>query len=421
MIKKNILVFPCGSEIGLEIYRSLKGSTYFNLYGASSVKDHGMFVYENYIDKIPFIEADDFIKVINEIVDKYKIDFIFPAHDSVVLKLAQNQEILHCQILGSCLKTSEIARSKLKTYQYLAKYIMVPKIYSKDHIPNFPVFLKPDVGQGSKGCLKANSLQEVINALQKDKDLLILEYLPGKEYTIDCFTDYNHKLIYVQGRQRARIQNGISVNSFPVDDIRFNKIAEIINQVLNFRGAWFFQVKENINNELVLLEIAPRIAGTMELNRLQGVNLPLMWCFAASGYGIKILKNNYTLQIDRALESKFKIDIIYDYIYVDFDDCIIINNKVNQMLVAFLYKSINENKKIILITKHKNGIEKSIKQFRLTDIFDQIIHIKEDDEKYKYILNNSAIFIDDSFSERLRVYENKNIPVFSPDMIEGLL
>ena len=46
---KNILVFPCGSEIALEIYKSLEFSTHFTLFGASSVKDHGEFIYKNYI------------------------------------------------------------------------------------------------------------------------------------------------------------------------------------------------------------------------------------------------------------------------------------------------------------------------------------------------------------------------------------
>ena len=46
---KRILVFPCGSEIALEIYRSLKYSIHFELVGASSIDDHGKFVYKEYI------------------------------------------------------------------------------------------------------------------------------------------------------------------------------------------------------------------------------------------------------------------------------------------------------------------------------------------------------------------------------------
>ena len=66
-MKKNILVFPCGSEIGLEIYRSLRYSIHFNLIGASSVEDHGRFVYENYIGGLPYITDSNFIDAIREI------------------------------------------------------------------------------------------------------------------------------------------------------------------------------------------------------------------------------------------------------------------------------------------------------------------------------------------------------------------
>lgn len=50
----NILVFPCGSEIALELHRSLKFSRHITLFGANSVDDHGKFVFENYIGGLPF-------------------------------------------------------------------------------------------------------------------------------------------------------------------------------------------------------------------------------------------------------------------------------------------------------------------------------------------------------------------------------
>ena len=66
--KKNILVFPCGSEIALEVYRSVKNSTHFNLIGASSIDDHGKFVFENYVGGLPFITAPEFIPAIKKVV-----------------------------------------------------------------------------------------------------------------------------------------------------------------------------------------------------------------------------------------------------------------------------------------------------------------------------------------------------------------
>ena len=82
-MKQNVLVFPCGTEIGLEIHSSLRFSTHFNLIGAASIEDHGQYVYENCIGGIPFVESPDFVESINQIIKDQKIDFVIPAHDSV--------------------------------------------------------------------------------------------------------------------------------------------------------------------------------------------------------------------------------------------------------------------------------------------------------------------------------------------------
>lgn len=46
----NVLVFPCGSEIGLEVHNALKYDKHINLVGLSSVSSHGRVVYKNYIE-----------------------------------------------------------------------------------------------------------------------------------------------------------------------------------------------------------------------------------------------------------------------------------------------------------------------------------------------------------------------------------
>ena len=105
---KNVLVFPCGSEIGLEVNRALADSIHFNLFGANSVDDHGKFVYRNYIADLPFIDSPDFIDEINKTVEHYNIDFIIPTHDSVVLKMAVNQQRIKATVVTSCAETSII-------------------------------------------------------------------------------------------------------------------------------------------------------------------------------------------------------------------------------------------------------------------------------------------------------------------------
>lgn len=424
--KKNILVFPCGSEIALDIHSSVKYSTYFNLIGASSVNDHGKYIYDDYIGDIPYVNSPDFIPVLKRIVKEKNIDAIYPAMDTVITMCKTHENDLGCKVIASPAETTEICLSKKLTYETLKDTIDIPKIYNPSDIDlqNFPVFAKPIVGYSAKGTKKLNN-QEEVNSYLRDKDnMLVVEYLPGEEFTVDCFTDKNGKLLFSGARKRNRISNGISVNTFFVkEQLKFKEIAEKINSKIKFRGAWFFQVKYNKDGKLVLLEIASRLGGSSLLSRAVGVNLALLSLFDAFDYEVKVLKNDYNVILDRALESKYKTDLEFDSVYCDYDDCLILDKeKVNLELVKFLFKCINEGKKIFLLSKHEGSdLIEELKRFRLFNLFDEIIHINHNDNKSHYIVSSNPIFIDDSNKERLNIKQSLNIPVFSPDMIDILI
>ncbi|MEC2197331.1 ATP-grasp domain-containing protein [Bacillus subtilis] len=423
-MNKNVLIFPCGSEIGLEIHNALKYVKGLTLYGGSSIKDHGTYVYKNYIGDFPNIDAEDFIDFLNDMISKFDIDFIIPAHDSVVLKLAQYQNSINAIVVTSSKETCEIARSKKLTYQFFEHEDFVPKMYTQiNEIDTYPVFLKPDVGQGSKGVAKANNKEELLFYKKQNKDLIVLEYLPGEEYTIDCFTDKHGSLKFAGKRVRKRIKSGISVNSvtLPLDE-EVKRIARIINEKIEFRGAWFFQLKKDKNNKYKLLEIAPRIAGTMGLHRNKGINFPLLSLYDRMDYAVEITNNNFEVEVDRALINRFELNISYKRVYVDFDDTITYREKVNPMLMLFLYQCSSKGIELILITKHVYNIRETLEALKISPaLFDEIIHLNKQNKKSESINNDlPAIFIDDSFAERSEIY-NFNIPVFDIDAVESLI
>jgi predicted ATP-grasp superfamily ATP-dependent carboligase len=421
----NVLVFPCGSEIGLEIHNALKFVKNITLYGASSVDDHGKFVYRNYIPEIPNVDEDNFIEALNQVIEKYHIDYIFPAHDSVVLKLARNKMNIKAEVLTSAPLTCEICRSKKKTYEFFSGASFVPKLYDNAaEVNDFPVFLKPDVGQGAKGVALAKNKQELNYYLEKNRDLLILEYLPGREYTIDCFTDRYNELKFVGTRERRRIKSGISVNSISMkNNEKILEMAKEINEKLNFQGMWFFQVKEDANGDLKLMEISPRIAGTMSLYRNKGINFPLLCLYDRLGYDVQVIENEFEIEVDRALVNRFSANITYKRVYIDFDDTITVKGKVNPFTMMFLYQCLANEKELVLITKHEGEVYETLKTLRIDpNIFEKIIHIPKDDEKYRYIVNDvPAIFIDDSFAERCKIKNHVGIPVFDIDSLECLI
>lgn len=416
----NVLVFPCGSEIGLEVFYSLNNQKNINLYGASSVDDHGKFVYNNYISNVPFINEKNFVDHIKKLRKQYNIDYIYPCLDSAINVLKSNEDKIGCTVLSSPEHTVSICFEKLKTYKFFKNKINTPEVYFDLTQLEYPVFSKPNIGARSINAYKINCPEDLNYYKNKYPNNIILEYLPGEEFTVDCFTDKKRNLLYVQPRKRSRVNNGISVGTKFFDDKKIFDIAKVINDSLIFNGSWFFQLKIDKNNNYSLLEIAPRIAGSSMINRLIGVNFPYLNILNEIGE-VSILKNSFNLQTSRSLNTLVKLDIEYKNIYVDFDDTLIINNKVNTTLMSFIYKCLNNNKNVILITKHEHDIFDSLKKYKINkEIFYNIIQIKKNEPKSKYIKSNNSIYIDDSFSERKEVFLKCKIPVFSIDVLDQL-
>jgi hypothetical protein len=423
MKKYNILVFPCGSEIGLEIYRSLNGLKEFHLIGASSVSDHGKFCYKNYYDGLEFINDPRCIEKLASIVQKEQIDAIYPATDLSIEILKKNEEVLGCSVISSNCFTTDLCLSKEKTYNHLNNIVKTPYVFDGEII-NYPIFAKPKVGYGSRGAKKITSNEALREHLNEFTDCIITEFLPGEEYTVDCFTDFKGNLKFLMPRERSRIMNGISVSTkkYLSDKGEFEIMGKAINSAIEFNGAWFFQVKRNSLGDLVLLEIASRFGGSSSLWKAIGVNLPLLSVFNNFNIEVKFLENNYYVEMDRALNNSFFIDINYDHLYIDFDDCILFGEKINLDAIKLIHQSINNNIKVHLITRSiSDNLSGLLKNLRILDLFDTISQLKSDENKSNFILFTNSIFIDDSFAERLEVNKKLNIPTFGPESISCLI
>ena len=89
---KNVLVFPAGSEIGLEINNALKYSKHFKVYGLTSTPNHSEYVFSNCITGVPYFDSPDFIEKLNEVIKEYEIDYIFPLIFTQRRSAVQNQK-----------------------------------------------------------------------------------------------------------------------------------------------------------------------------------------------------------------------------------------------------------------------------------------------------------------------------------------
>ena len=421
MNKLNVLIFPSGSGVSKEIFDSLKYIRWINIIGSDfDNKNFSYYEFKTLELGAPFIkEKEKTILYLKSIIKKHNIDCIYPAFDSLLLFLKQNEKELNVKVICSPFETCNICSSKSNTYNLLKDYINTPKIIDINNI-DYPIFIKPDKGYGSRDSYIIKNNDDFLFYTKKINDYILCEYLPGDEFTVDCFTS-NNNLIFCEARTRIKSINGVSVLTQHISNDKIKNIAEIINQKIVFEGSWFFQLKYNSVNELTLLEVAPRIPGAAALHRGYGFNAPLLSIYEKYNSNIDYIPiNNYEKSIScyKVTVNKYDFDINFDTVYVDLDDTIIIKNKINTKMIQFLYFMINENKKIILITRNKNPHE-YLNKFKISiEIFDNIIIVESKSKKSEFIDGDKCIFIDDSYSEREDVRNNCKINVFSCDMIE---
>ena len=158
------------------------------------------------------------------------------------------------------------------------------------------------------------------------------------------------------------------------------------------------------------------------MSRAVGVNFALLSLFDIFDYSVSITKNVYNVELDRALENKYKTNLKFNSVYCDYDDCLILDKKyVNVELVKFLYKCINDGKRIYLLSKHDGDLNRELVAFRLDHLFDEVIHIDKDANKSDFVKDINPIFIDDSNAERVNIRRELGISVFSPDMLDVLI
>lgn len=419
--KINVLVFPCGSENALEIYKALRYSVHVNLIGASSVDDMGSLTYKNYVGGLPNIKDNSFDKEFEKLITEKSIDVIFATHDTVMQFLADKK--LDTYLVNGDINTTKIARSKIKTYELFKNQSWCPRYYIELENIEFPVICKPDFGQGAQGVYTCYNHHDLKIYSDKIDFPVIAEYLPGDELTVDCFTDRNKKLIWAQPRTREKVKAGISMKSTYIElSDEINNIANDINNQLKMRGPWFFQIKQDKNKKWKLLEISCRMAGTMVAQRAKGINLPLMAVQDFMERDLITLPFIHARYIERAIYTKVKMDIEFSKVYIDFDDTLILNNKIVIDAISFIYAMNNEKKEVILITRHENNLDETLKLFGISkELFSEIIHIKDNTPKSNYIKGKDAIFIDNHFLERKEVSEKCNIPVFDVDYLEYFL
>jgi len=158
--------------------------------------------------------------------------------------------------------------------------------------PELPVVVKPSVSNGMRGVRVVVpepwdvrrflsekphgleiSLEVLIGILRRGEwpELLVMEYLPGEEYTVDAFC--GSRFAIAVPRQRLSVRSGITFHSRT--ELRKDLIEYALSagRELGLRYVFGFQFKLDGAGIPKVLECNPRIQGTMVASVFSGANV----------------------------------------------------------------------------------------------------------------------------------------------------
>lgn len=239
-------------------------------------------VHTKYIDQcvhIPKNNLNQYIYEIAEIVRCNQVDFFIPVHSDYIgdILLNKNKFGNTLSYIGNY-SDYLMLHEKDQLMKLCNKIgVRVPVVYDNIVNAKFPFVVKPTNKSSSKGvkyCFNEKDKKDLLETYKFDS-YICQEYIEGEGcgYSVYCI-DGKIKIGYGHIRiAEFPISGGSSVyrKSYTHPDMKKN--AEIILQHIKWTGFAMFEFKLTPNNELILIEVNPRIWGS--INQALTNNVPL--------------------------------------------------------------------------------------------------------------------------------------------------
>ena len=272
-----------------------------------------------------------------------------------------------------------------------------------------------------KSVFKKSLSQEIEQDLQAG----LSELVNDGAVKLDCFTNLEGKLVLSLGMEFKK-EHGANICR-RIENDALKTIAEEQNDRLKPKGFWSLWLKRQ-EKGFSLRNLRFDIDPTHKLWRSYGVNFPRLHLDTLSGMNVeKILINSCKSELALYDFSNYlSTDLIFDRIYIDYDDTVTINTGekivLNEEAISLCIKCKNKGIPVILISKHDGDLRAEIKEFGIENMFSEVIHLerKPGVEKADYIEGDNPILLDDSFGERWKAGSILGINTFEPCMMEFL-
>lgn len=293
---------------------------------------------------VPRGNSAAFLEVLIELCEKERVDVVMPGSANDVFALSRDiAHLLAREVFPTVPKFTSLEKLKNKgtTYEFLKRNnLPVPDFYlvkSKDEFeksvwnlgyPRKPVCFKPadySISGGARGFRVIKPDTDYADVIFRDRsneyialdtvllmmesyenlpELLVMEYLPGPEYSVYCLAKHGASL-YCIPNLREKLQ---LFYSFEAVVERNEEVAGVCKEAIKA-----LELDYNVNIQLrysedgvpKIEEINPRIGGTVVLPVAAGVNLPYFGAKLALGEEIPLVDVRFGTRMIRYWQELF--------------------------------------------------------------------------------------------------------------------
>jgi carbamoyl-phosphate synthase large subunit len=261
---------------------------------------------------VPAGAAPDFAGVLLARCRALEVDVVLPTVDAELLPLAAARETFTAagiRLLLAPATALGVILDKLTLARHCSGVVRVPRTepFGPSTDPatwTYPVVVKPRQGSGSRGVVIVDS-PAALAALDRPPGLIVQEFLPGEEYSVDVLADAAGHVIASVPRLRARVDSGVSVGGRTVHDPEVEMFGRAVAHATGLTYVANVQCRRDRAGQPALLEVNPRMPGTLGLTIASGVDMPRLALAALLGRPVPERLDFCDLAVVRYLDERF--------------------------------------------------------------------------------------------------------------------
>lgn len=171
--------------------------------------------------------------------------------DHEVARICDNKFLMYQYLQAHGFKCAKTMRTRADLDKALA---------SKDL--QLPIFAKPEIGDGSRGAMKCQSIEDIELCSLQSRNLIFQEFLDGPEYDVDLYVDtISGRMVSVFAKEKIVKVIGGTATAVSAKDEEILTLCGRLAQSLGAVGALNIEIFK-VEGEFYIGEVNPRFGAT---------------------------------------------------------------------------------------------------------------------------------------------------------------